>query len=128
MSKKASGYKSAVSGISHVVRALVYVLVFVTLIFLGRTAYVYGYALFNEQAMESSPGEDVTVEIPEGASVKEIAAILRENGLIESENLFEMQERFSAYHGKMKSGSYQLNTSETPTQIMAILSGDTPES
>lgn len=121
-------YRSAVFGISHLLKGLVYVLLLVTLIFLGRSAYVYGYSLFNEQAMESAPGTDVTVEIPEGSSVKEIADILKDKGLIESENLFTMQERFSAYHGKMKEGTYQLNTSETPTQIMAILSGDTPES
>lgn len=128
MRKEEKGYRSAVSGFSHVLRGLVYVLLVVILIFLGRTSYVYGYALFNEQAMESSPGTDVTVEIPDGSSTKEIAAILKKNDLIESESLFAMQERFSAYHGKMKAGTYQLNTSETPTQIMAILSGDSPES
>lgn len=122
--KRRTGYHQAVFGFQKTLSVLLYVLLIVFFIFLGRTAYVYGYDVFNEQSAESSPGHDVTVKIPENASVREISSILKSNGLIRSRSLFELQERLSAYHGELKGGTYHLNTSEKPTEIMAILAGD----
>ena len=65
--------------------------------------------------------------VPEGASVKEIANLLKENGLIEDVTVFRIQERLSAYHGKLIGGDYILNTSQTPTEMMEILSGTNTE-
>ncbi len=117
-------YSAAVFGMKTTMRLLVYILVFLFVIFCGRTAYSYGYHLFNEQGMEASPGTDVAVTIPEGASVREIGVILRDNGLIDNVNLFVIQERLSNYRGEMQSGIYTLNTSEPPTELIAIISGD----
>jgi UPF0755 protein len=86
-------------------------------------SYVFGYSIFNEQAIASEPGQDVLVEIPEGASTREIADILVKNDLIESGWIFIAQERLSSYHGKLQSGTYLLNTSEKPTEMMRILAG-----
>ncbi len=119
-------YSAAVFGMKTVIRLLLYLLIAVFIIFCGRTAYTYGYALFNEQGMEEAPGTDVAVIIPEGSSVREIGAILEKNGLIENVNLFQLQERLSNYHGKMQAGTYTLNTSQTPTELMAIMSGESP--
>lgn len=124
MTKRRNGYDRAVSGFRKTLTLLIYILLIVFFIFLGRTAYVYGYDVFNEQSAESSPGRDVTVEIPENASVKEIASILKSDGVIKNRSLFLLQERLSAYHGKLNGGTYQLNTSQKPTEIMAILAGD----
>ncbi len=122
--KKRSGYDQAVTGFRRALSVLIYILLIVFFIFIGRTAYVYGYDVFNEQSAESAPGRDVTVTIPEHASVDEISAILKDKGVIRNKSLFKVQERLSAYHGKMKGGTYKVNTSQKPTEIMAILSGD----
>ncbi len=119
-------YSAAIFGMKTVIRILVYILIAVVVLFCGRTAYTYGYSLFNEQGMEAAPGTDVVVEIPEGASAREIGRILERNDLIENVNLFLIQERLSNYHGDMMSGTFVLNTSQTPTEMMAILSGETP--
>jgi UPF0755 protein len=116
---------AAIFGAKTTVRVLFYVLIAVVLIFLGRTAYSYGYAVFNEQSVESSPGTDVEVTIPDGASARQIGKILKKNGLIKDIGVFVLQERLSAYHGKLQGGTYTLNTSETADEMLAILAGDT---
>jgi len=117
------GYAVALFGAKGVIRILLYVLVAIFFISIARMSYVFGYSIFNEQAIASAPGQDVLVEIPEGASTREIADILVKNDLIESGWIFIAQERLSSYHGKLQSGTYLLNTSEKPTEMMRILAG-----
>ncbi len=121
---KDSGYKVAVFGAKGLIRILLYILAVIFIIFVGRTAYVFGYSIFNEQAMEASPGTDVTVLIPEAPTARQVGNVLHGKGLISDVNIFVAQERFSSYHDKLKGGTYILNTSETPTEMMAIISGE----
>lgn len=123
MKENGVGYNAALAGI----RILVYALLVVLLVFCGRTAYRYGYVVFNEQPVAAEPGEDVELTVPEGASVRAIAELLKENGLIEDTRVFRIQERLSAYHNKLIGGDYILNTSQTPTEMMEILSGTNTE-
>lgn len=120
-------YKNAVFGAAAILKALFYILLAVIIFFLGRTAYIYGYSIFNEQAMEASPGTDEEVEIPADASAREIGNILKKNGLISDVSVFVLQERLSSWHGKEQAGTYTLNTSETPDEMLAIMSGDTDD-
>jgi UPF0755 protein len=121
--KKDIGYAVAILGAKGVIRILLYVLVAIFFISVARMSYVFGYSIFNEQAMASEPGQDVIVEIPEGASSRDIADILKKNDLIESKWIFVAQEMFSSYHGDLQSGTFLLNTSEKPTEMMRILAG-----
>jgi UPF0755 protein len=121
---KESKYRVAVFGAKGIIRILLVVLAIVAIAWIGRTAYRFGYSIFNEQSAEAKPGKDVTVTIPNGATARETADILKENGLITDVNIFLAQERLSAYHGKMKGGTYVLNTSMLPTEMFAVLSGD----
>lgn len=126
--KSARRYRNAIFGASAILRFLLTVLVVVVLIFLGRTAYRYGYSIFNETAMEAAPGEDEEVIIPAGSSVREIGVILRRQGLIREPGIFYLQELFSDYHGKLQAGTYVLNTSMKPSEMMAVMSGETVSS
>lgn len=58
----------------------------------------------------SEAGVAVTIEVPEGASAKTIAAVLKENGLIRSERAFLMRVKGSAYNGKLRYGTFHLNS------------------
>lgn len=122
--EKSGGYAVALFGAKGLIKILIYILIVIFIIFLGRTAYVFGYSIFNETAMEKKPGTDVTVLLPTDPSVRQTGNILKDKGLISDVNIFILQERFSTYHGKLKGGTYILNTSETPTEMMAILSGE----
>ncbi len=121
-------YKRTVSGFENMISILMIVLVVVVFIGLARISYVFGYNVFNEQAMAEEPGEDVTVTIPADSSALSVGHILKKAGLIENEWIFMAQERLSAYHDEIKPGTYTLNTSETPTQMMAIMALEEDES
>lgn len=71
---------------------------------------------------ESFVGEDVEVVIPEGASVKEIAKILKKEGLIKYEGAFTRRLQDSEYRGKLQSGTYILNTGMNTLEMMAAMS------
>ena len=91
-------------------------------------AYGYGYRIFAEEPVDREPGIDVNVAIVEGKSVKEIGKLLEEKGLIRDGFLFILQEKFSEYSGDLKPGVYTLNTSQTPYEMLAIMSQEAEES
>lgn len=105
-------------------RAALTVLIVVLLIWLGRTAYSFGYQVFNEKAMDPDHAKQVTVVIPEGSTVYQIGKILKSKGLIENEYVFVVQERLSNYHGQLKPGKYDITTAFTPTKIIRKMAGD----
>ena len=70
----------------------------------------------------SYEGEDVVVEIPEGASVKQIASILKDKGLIKYERAFVKRLQDSKYRGRLKHGTYTLNTGMNTLEMMKVMS------
>ena len=113
--KKDATYQVAVSGAKGAIRILLYVLLICVLIFVGKTAYSFGY------------GQDVTVIVHEDDSVYDVGETLQEKGLIERPVIFWAQEKLSDYRGKIKPGTYLLNTHETVDEMLAILSGKNTE-
>lgn len=88
----------------------------------ASVAYEYGYRLFGEKPITSGEGRKVTVTIPEGADAKKVGEILETKGLIRDSQLFVIQEFLSDYHGEILNGDFELNTSMTAEQMLAILS------
>ena len=84
-------------------------------------AYDFGYRIFAEEPISPPPGLTMSVAIVEGKSVREIGEILEEKGLIRSASLFYLQEMVSSYHGKLQPAIYELSTSMTPEEMMAIM-------
>ena len=110
-----------------VFKAAVYIFIIVFLIWVGKSAYQFGYDVFNQQAMSPGEGQQVTVVIKEGASAYKVGKTLEQKGLIKDALAFTVQERMSAYHGQIKAGTYLLSTAYTPTRILAVLSGEESE-
>ena len=106
-----------------VILAAVVVFVFRT----STQAYDFGYRVFADEPISVSGGRTITVGIAEDASLKEIANMLEEKGLIEDANLFIVQELLSAYHGKILPGIYDLSTDMKAEQMLEILSTSTEE-
>ena len=95
----------------------------IVFVFRGATkAYDFGYRVFADEPVSVSGGRTITVGIAEGASVKEIAQMLKKKGLIEDAKLFVVQELLSAYHGEILPGIYDLSTDMTAEQMLAIMS------
>lgn len=103
-------------------RFAVYLIVAAVVIYIGKTAYDFGYNIFYQQPMDSEEeGRDVTVAVEEGDSVYQIGRTLESRGLIQDAKVFVVQEKLSNYSGKLQPGTYILNTSMTPDEIMEIL-------
>jgi uncharacterized YceG family protein len=71
-----------------------------------------------------SPGEvgaEVRVTIPEGSSLKQIAAILAKKGVVEHANLFVYQVKDDGHENDLKPGAYVLHVNEPYDDLVALL-------
>ena len=90
-------------------------------------AYDYGYRIFAEEPMTVGEGRTISINVKDGESVRDIGKNLEEKGLIRDANLFFMQELLSAYHGEIKPGIYDLNTSMRSEEMLAVMSAEPAE-
>ncbi len=88
---------------------------------ISNTAYDFGYRVFTETAIDKAPGKDVTIQVTDGMSAKELGEELETKGLVRDANLFQIQLKLSAYSKKIKAGVYTLNTSMTPKEMMVVM-------
>ncbi len=72
-------------------------------------------------AMDIENGEAVTVEVPSGASTDKIANILFDNGLIMNKFIFKYHVKNSDADGKLKAGTFDLNTNMALDNIIESL-------
>lgn len=84
-------------------------------------AYDYGYRIFAEGPVAEAPGFDVNITITADKDVRDIGELLESRGLIKDSKLFVIQELLSEEHGKIKEGSYTLNTSMTVEEMLKIM-------
>lgn len=108
-------------------KSLAAVLVMILLIAGGRMAYQFGYDVFAQQALSDPPGKESAIAVQEGDSIAEIAETLEQKGVIQNALVFRVQELLSKYHGEIQPGTYVLNSSQTPDEIIQILTGTLSE-
>ena len=121
--------KYLVGAVIEAVRKVIVIAVVVMFVFrTATTAYDFGYKVFADKPVSVSGGRTITVGIAESASVKDIAQMLEEKGLIEDARLFVVQELLSAYHGEILPGIYDLSTSMTAEEMLAVMSTPAEES
>lgn len=93
----------------------------------AAAAYDYGYRIFTEAPVSLGEGRVISVIVEDPVSVKDIGKMLEERGLIRDANLFVIQELLSEDHGKIQPGIYDLSTSMTAQEMMAVMAADAPE-
>lgn len=93
----------------------------------STAAYDYGYRVFTEQPVSLGEGRTISVNVEDPVSVKAVGQMLEERGLIRDANLFVIQELVSESHGKIQPGIYDLSTSMTAQEMMAVMAADAPE-
>ena len=107
--------------VSISLNALFIVIVVVTV---GTKAYTFGNKIFNERAVDTVDNAKVVdVTISSGVSAGQLASQLYDKGLIDDKTVFYFQVKLSDYKDKFKDGTYSLNTSMKPTDMMKVLSG-----
>lgn len=111
-----------VTVVETIIKVLVIAAVIVFVMRGATKAYDFGYRVFADKPVSVSGGRTITVGIAEDASIKDIAEMLVEKGLIEDANLFVVQELLSAHHGDILPGIYDLSTGMTAQEMLEIMS------
>lgn len=121
--------KKEVAGVAvySVVKIVVIILVIMVVYRLGSMAYSYGERIFGEPPMESAPGTDIVITVGSEDSVRDIADNLKAAGLIRDAGLFVLQERLAGYKEGVKAGTYTLNTSMTPEELIQTMAASSDE-
>lgn len=118
------GIKKRTVGISVIfiaVKIAVCILMILVTVSLGKKAYQFGYQVFAMDRISKPPGKDVAVTVGDGITDKELGKMLKEKGLVKDSRVFGLQIILLGYKGKIKSGSYVLNTSETPEEMLSVM-------
>lgn len=89
---------------------------------LGMWGFNLGAEIFNEQPVDSEQNARVVeITIPVNITDDKLVDLLYEKGLIEDKLVFKVQELLSDYKGKAVAGTYTLDTSMKPTEIMQTI-------
>ena len=124
----AMNIKSLAGTVIEIIIKIAILAVLVMFIFKWVTkAYDFGYKVFADEPVSANNGRTITVSVPEGATVENVADMLQEKGLIEDSQLFKIQELLSAYHGMIKPGMYDLSTGMTAAEMLKIMSSEPEE-
>ena len=95
------------------------VLIVCALYYVGLSSYSFGYRVYTEPAVSSGNGQSMLVQVTEDMSLKDLAEVLEEKGLIRYARLFYLQATLCKFEPKM--GNYTLKTSMTPSQMMEAM-------
>ncbi|MDR1209966.1 MAG: endolytic transglycosylase MltG [Clostridiales bacterium] len=83
-------------------------------------AFNSGMAIANAELAER-PSKPVSVTIPEGSAIEDVAAVLKENGLISNELVFILQSTLNGTNSLFMPGTYDLNENMKAGEIMDAL-------
>ena len=87
-----------------------------------------GLGLFyREYTRKTGEGDPVTVEIPEGTGTRQLVSLLKEKGLIRFELPFYLKLYQTGNQGKLRYGSYDLNTGMSLDDLLRVLVQGTAE-
>ena len=113
--------KIIITFIRFVVTIIIILLVIYAALNLARKGYDYGYRVFTETAIDDAPGSDRLLTYTEDMSALELGQAMEERGLIRDAWLFVLQLETSAYRKKLIPGTYTLNTSMTPKEMIVLM-------
>ncbi|NLJ78309.1 MAG: endolytic transglycosylase MltG [Tissierellia bacterium] len=101
------------------IKKIYWIMAFVVLLFISSLIIYYIKAV---EAISVDDPKVVELEIPEGASSKRIANILKERGLIRNELIFQIVVRMNDMSANLKAGLYSMDTGMDIDDIIQVLS------
>ncbi|MCL2717230.1 MAG: endolytic transglycosylase MltG [Lachnospiraceae bacterium] len=104
------------------VKGIVLVLIITFVYRTAVTAYDFGYRVFAEEPISRSGGRTITVAVAEDYTIRGLAEMLKDRGLIRDADLFVVQELLSEHRGEIKPGIYDLSTVMTVAEMLAVMS------
>lgn len=123
VTKEINKISGTIIGISG--KLILYALVLLLLAEGMSKGYAFGHEVFHSTPMEAEPGRDMVVTIGKRKEPKEVIGLLHDMGLIGNELAARVQLKFYEY--EIHPGTYTLNTSMTPKEILQILNEEPEE-
>lgn len=99
---------------------------FIILIYCGTAAYHFGMEIFSGEGVEAYPGTDLTIEVAEGTSMKELGKELEEYGVVKNSTVFYVQSLIYEVK-RVVPGTYTFNTSHSGDKILATVTAGPAE-
>jgi len=110
MSKKSRDWPQAV------------VLIIVAIIAVGLGGAMLARHIYNNELKPVSSGQhSVSINIPQGATLKEVASLLKQQHIIKSDWAFAQYVRNKDAADEIKAGTYELSPSQSVEEIVAII-------
>lgn len=110
--------------IEMVAKVVIFAVIFMFILNTSVKAYDYGFRVFAEEPVSVGEGRTISVIVEKADSVKDVGKMLQEKGLIRDAGLFTVQEFLSEQHGKIQPGVYDLNTSMTSQEMLAVMTAE----
>lgn len=104
-----------------IVKMVVFAVIIMYIIKAAGAAYDYGYRVFAEPPISDGEGRTISIYIEPADSVMDVGKALENKGLIRDANLFRIQELLSEHRGNIQPGVYDLNTSMTAQEMLAVI-------
>ena len=122
MKKAATGTLSVLLNI--VVYAVIIFLIYRAVLF----AFNFSYEVFGNTAMSQHDDTPVAIDIKDGYTSKEIAALLSEKGIIKYEMAFTIRMSLEGAEDNIVPGTYEVNETMTTEDIIMLITGSASES
>lgn len=105
-------------------KVAVFVMIVLFLIYLGQSTYRFSHAVFSDSPLAEEPGTLMKVTVENDVDSSNLAKVLQEKGIIENVNVFKMQMKIHDFADTVSAGTYELSTAMSPSEILAVLSGE----
>lgn len=105
------------------VRVLLNLILLFVLVQGFATAYNFSYKLFIDIPYKTMVEEVRDVTIEEGSGVIEIATLLEDKEIVESQYIFLARVYIGGYSGDIKAGTYALSAAMSPDEICKKICG-----
>lgn len=119
--------KAMLSAGLFILRLAILILIIAGIFKVGQTSYLYCYSIVSNVAVDTEPGRDISVTLTSDMGEKDTAKLLERKGLVKDADIFRIQLKLNGYEDKLKSGTYVLNTSMTPKEMMEVMAGEAGE-
>jgi len=101
-------------------------IIIIVVITAAAAAAFFGFLAVEGRAVDSSNGKQIIIQVEQGSGAAQIAATLKENGLIRSTRAFMLQSKISGYNSKYCAGYYAFTRKMSQKSIMKdIVNGKT---
>jgi len=122
MKKAATGTLSVL--LTIIVYAVIIFLIYRAVLF----AFNFSYEVFGDTAMSQHDDTSVAIEIKDGYTSNEIAALLRDNDMIKYETAFTIRMALEGAEDSIVPGTYEVNQTMTMEDIIMLITGSASES